>query len=133
VALHDYYGDDDSSDHAPYIPPELTRERAERIQAMDGRLQEVLGDAVEVEDEDKAGDDERLFDFQPSPEEQVKMAEYGSIIVEHRWFVEHLNQVQLAAGDDGYVMNLIQVHTTGFDVVMRRLWELLQDHLRLAQ
>src|SRR5215212_94569 len=49
---HDDDNDDNEADHAPYVPSELIGERSERIQAMDARLQEVLGDAVE-EDEDE--------------------------------------------------------------------------------
>ena len=98
---------------------------------MDARLHEVLGDAVD-EETDEEEDDDTLFDFQPGPEEQLTMVEYGSIIVEHREFVEHFNKVQLAPGDEGYVMNIIQLHRNGFDVLMRQLWEFMQQ-LGIAQ
>jgi hypothetical protein len=115
----------------PYIPPELAGERAERIQAMDARLHEVIGDAMD-EEADEADNDDTLFDFQPGPEEQLTMVEYGSILVEHREFVEYFNRVQLSPGDEGYVMNIIQLHRNGFDVLMRQLWECLLQ-LRIAQ
>jgi hypothetical protein len=116
---------------ATYIPPELIGERTERIQAMDARLQDVLGDAVDAdEDEDE---EEHEFDFQPDSDEQIMLVEYGSIIVEHRWFVDQMNGVQLAEGDDGYVMNIIQRHTDGFDALMGMLWRTLNTRLRMAQ
>jgi hypothetical protein len=133
AAIRFEYGDQDAdAEHAPYIPPEFIGERTERIQAMDARLQEVLGDAVEDE-EDEDDNDDRLFDFQPGPDEQILLAEYGSIIVEHRWFVDQMNQVQLHAGDDGYVMNIIHLHSNGFDSLMMLLWDTLQARLRKAQ
>jgi hypothetical protein len=41
-ALDSMDPDRDEPDHAPYVPQEFAGERAERIQAMDARLQEVL-------------------------------------------------------------------------------------------
>lgn len=133
AAIHFENGDqEEAAEHAPYIPPELMRERTERIQAMDARLQEVLGDTVEADEEDDENEDE-LYDFQPGPDEQIMLVEYGSIIVEHREFVEQMNQVQLHPGDDGYVMNIIQLHSNGFDAVMGLLWGDLHRRLRQAQ
>jgi len=128
----EYGSEDETHGYAPYIPQEFVGERTERILAMDARLQEVLGDAVEDIDEDDADEDES-FDFQPHAGEQIRMVEYGAIMVEHRWFVEQMNQVQLAPGDDGYVMNIIQLHSNGFDAVMGLLWDILNNRIRLAQ
>jgi hypothetical protein len=63
-ALDSLNGDADEPHHAPYTPPEFAGERAERIQAMDARLQEVLGDAVEAEEDDEdEEEDDAPFDF----------------------------------------------------------------------
>jgi hypothetical protein len=95
-ALEDQRPDAEAPTHAPYVPPEFAGERAERIQAMDARLQEVLGYAVETEDNDEEEDeeeDEDPFEFQPSADEQITMIEYGAIIYEWRAFAESMNLV----------------------------------------
>jgi hypothetical protein len=126
--------DGQPSGHAPYVPPEVAGERAERILAMDARLEEVLGDAVEADAEEDGEEEEgdAEHDFRPDAEEQVMMAEYGDIIVEYRSFVEDFNPIHLSEGDDGVVMNIIQLHLDGFDAVMRALWEWLCEHRRQA-
>jgi hypothetical protein len=126
-------GNGDASMPAPYIPPEFVSARAERIQAMDARLHEVLGDAVEVEDADEDEEDEDLFEFEPDANEQITMAESGSIIVEWRDFVGDMNPVQLSDGDEGYVMNIVPHYFDGFDELMRMLYECLTERLRMAQ
>jgi hypothetical protein len=115
--------------HAPYVPPECTGEHAERIQAMDARLQEVLGVAVEVEDEA----DDTALDFQPSADELITMIEYGAIIYEWAEFVREMNPVQLGPGDGGVVMNIVQDHFNGFDELMAALYRCLMELLRTAQ
>ena len=129
---HDDDNGDDEADHAPYIPPEFIGERTELIQAMDARLQEVLGDAVE-EDEDDTEEDTHDFDFQPGADEQIYMVEYGSIILEHRDFVEDMNTVQFWDGDDGQLLNIVHKNIYGFDALMTLLWDMLQTRLRAAQ
>ena len=126
-------GEDDDA-HAPYIPPEFVGERAERIEAMDARLQDVLGDILDVDDEedDDEEDDngDTADDFLACPEEQIVMVEYGSIMTEYRNFVDAFNAVQLSEGNDGSVRNIIQLHRDGFDAVMRLLWGALQESLQ---
>jgi hypothetical protein len=131
-ALFDQRPTNESLTHAPYVPPEFTGERSERIQAMDARLQEVLGDAVEVEDEEEDGDEDS-FDFQPSADEQVTMIEYGAIIYEWSDFVDAMNPAQLGPGDHGVVMNIVQHYFGGFDDLMVMLYECLMEQLRKAQ
>jgi hypothetical protein len=131
AALRAEYPDEEAPTHAPYVPPEFAGERAERIRAMDDRLQEVLGDAVEAEDEDE--EDEELFAFQPGADEQITMVEYGAIIYEWREFVDSINPVQLAPGDRGVVMNIVQHDFGGFDDLMVMLYDCLMDRLRQAQ
>jgi hypothetical protein len=121
--------------HAPYTPPEVVGERTERLLAMDARLEAVLGDAVEGDDgdDDDEEEDGDGFDFEPTPEEQIMMVEYGSIIVTYREFVEALNPLRLGEGDDGVIQNIIQLHYNGFDVVMRVFWDWLVKHLYQEQ
>jgi hypothetical protein len=121
------------TDHASYIPPELVGERSERIQAMDARLQEVLGDAVDADDDDDSEDEDESFDFQPGADEQIYMVEYGSIILEHRDFVEDMNTVQFWDGADGWLLNIVHKNIYGFDSLMSLLWETLQTRLHAAQ
>jgi hypothetical protein len=131
-ALEDQRPDAEVLTHAPYVPPEFASERAERIHAMDARLQEVLGDTVEAEDDDEEENDDP-FEFQPSADEQITMIEYGSIIVEWSEFVAGMNPVHLAPGDRGLVMNIVQHHFGGFDELMVMLYDCLMDRLRAAQ
>ena len=126
---HQERGHDDDAGHAPYMPPEVAGERADRMLAMDARLEAVLGDAVDVEDDEDDEDDEA---FQPSPADLVTLVEYGRIIAKHRAFVDAFNTLHLWPGDDGCVMNIIQRHHDGFDQVMRLVWDRLQARLRGA-
>jgi hypothetical protein len=126
----------DAPDHAPYVPPEVAGERAERIQAMDARLQEILGDAVAHDDGDEADDVEggdTSFDFQPSADEQITMIGYGAIICAWSDFVGDMNPVRLGDGDRGVVMNIVQHHFGGFGELMAMLYECLMDRLRQAK
>jgi hypothetical protein len=124
---------DEPPTHAPYVPPEFMGARAERIQAMDARLQEVLGDAVETDDEQE--DDDETFDFQPSADEQITMIEYGALICQWSDFVDAMNVVQLdpEAGDRGIVMHIVQHWLGGFDELMTMLYDCLMQRLRHAQ
>jgi hypothetical protein len=55
---------------------EFSGEHFERLREMDMRLQAVLGDTLDEDDgEENDSDDSSLFDFKPSPEEQITMAE----------------------------------------------------------
>jgi hypothetical protein len=108
------------ADRAPYVPCELTGERAERIQAMDARLQEVLGDSVDVDEmaEEEDEEEQEAFHFEPDAGEQVLMVEYGSIIYEHREFVGDVNQMKLG---DEWMLNIINHTFWGFDHLMEDL------------
>jgi hypothetical protein len=121
------------TDHAPYVPPEFAGERSERIQAMDARLHEVLGDTVEVVDEDEEEADDTSFDFEPSADEQITMIEYGAIIYEWSDFVENMNLVRLGEGDRYVMMNIVQHYFGGFDDLMVMLYDCLMERLRTAQ
>jgi hypothetical protein len=61
------------------------------------------------------------------------MVEYGSIILEHRDFVEDMNTVQFWDGDDGWLLNIVHKNIYGFDSLMTLLWDTLQTRLRAAQ
>jgi hypothetical protein len=135
AAFNHVHGEENlPADRAPYMPSEFSGEHFERLREMDMRLQAVLGDTLDEDDgEENDSDDSSLFDFEPSPEEQITMAEYGSIIVEHRWFVEEFNKVQLGAGEEDYAGNWIQLHHNGFEEVMRALWKTLRAHMGSVQ
>jgi hypothetical protein len=126
---------DEASGHASCAPQGFAGERTERIQAMDARLQKVLGDAVEVGEADDVGEDDDAEEFSPSADEQITMIEYGAIIYEWSAFVAQMNPVQIApdAGDRGVVMNIVQHWFGGFDELMSMLYDGLMDRLRHAQ
>jgi len=44
--------------------------------------------------------------------------------------VDEFNHVQMFDGDDGVVMNIIQLHSNGFDVVMQMIWRGLNGSRR---
>jgi hypothetical protein len=107
--------------HAPYIPPEVSGERTERLAAMDAKLEEVLGDLVDAEED--AADNADDFAFQSSADELVTLVQYGAIIEEYADLIEEIRGVEFidGNGEQRSVQNLVMESFGGFDALLHAL------------